>query len=210
MKLSQSKKRKKAKQNFLPAKCPQLFSQRTSATGCWSLWCALTCCCALVPLTETRPRWPHSALHPAALRGSVCRDQSRTGFYIHCVLISIREIWHPAVDTLSPTTLCSPSSRSLPKVHSLCPLSEHSCVFALLPVRFGSLLEPLPAVAATTRGRYTSTLTFREVRFHHRLEHRRLPVFPIYIYVCLLVLESSDAVSQIEGLMEPQPSFYYI
>lgn len=137
-------------------------------------------------LAQPQPRATqrHSLL--STLRGSVYRDQSGTGFYIHCSLILISEIGDPAVETLqsfmhslyirlyfSPLTALPVP---LPK------FTHPRYVFAVPPVQFSFLFKPChPATA--TGGHCTGTLMFLEVRFHHSLWHDRLSVFHISICV---------------------------
>lgn len=147
-------------------------------------------------------------------------------FYIHCSLILISEMWDPAVETLqsfvhslSLTTLLSSScssSSAVPKVHSLSLLSENSWVIAVCPAAF--LLKPSsplssPPVVAVLIRRCSERSDFTTA------SGAIASLFSASLFVSPLPLYTSASPSggsavmlfrRTGGLMEPQPSFYYI
>lgn len=185
--------RGRKKNVFLPAKSPPLFAQWTFVTGYLSCCRGLTCCRFPVCLPKTKPgTCPRSAsalrrCHSvrSTLRGSVYRDQSGTGFYIHCSLILTSEIGDPAVETLQSFmhSLLRLYFSPLTALTVLFPKFSHPRdLFAVSPVQFCFLFKPCHPVIATG-GHCTDTLMFPEVRFHHSLRHDRLSVFRISICV---------------------------
>lgn len=138
---------------------------------------------ALAPRSASALRRCHSVR--STLRGSVYRDQSGTGFYIHCSLILISEIGDPAVETLQSfmhsllRLYFSPLTALTVRFPKFSHLRD---VFAVSPVQFRFLFKPCHPVIATG-GHCTDTLMFLEVRFHHSLRHDRLSVFRISICV---------------------------